>query len=190
MSTKLSHLKFFVLTAIFFATLFLPVSAEAQRRPHLSEMEVDIVREAQAIDARTEVFIKAIDRRFLVINNQTLPDDKKSRKDSEIWGELPAGTRLELFLDIKKILAEAIDNIDDVAAHNKMDDKLFPAAVRRLAAAAQKYLPEFKSAFDKTKDEKEKGVILSSIEFCDQIIEASAKIPKDEIKDKKKKDDN
>ena len=183
---KHTTLKFIFL--FFACSLLHAATANAQRRDHLNEMEVELVRDAQAIDARTEIFVKAIDRRLLALNNQTLPDDKKSKKDSEKWGELPTGTRLELFTDIKKILAEAIDNIDDVAAHEKMDEKLFPKAVRRLAEAANKYLPEFKASLNKTTDEKEKGTILSSIESCDQIIEASAKVPKEELK--KKKDGN
>ncbi len=182
------HLKFTFF--IFVCFLVLTLTATAQRREHLTEAEIELVRDAQAIDQRTEVFVKAIDRRFLVINNQTAPVDKKSKKDAEKWGEMPTGTRLELFADIKKILAEAIDNIDDVAAHEKMDAQLFPKAVRKLAEAANHYLPELKTDLNKTTDEKEKGVILSSIEFCEQIVEASAKLPVEESKGKKKKDSN
>lgn len=181
------NLKFAFL--IFAAVLAFFPSANAQRRDFLTETEVELVRDAQAIDQRTEVFVKAVDRRFAVIGgNQIAPaEDKKSKKEAETWGAPPSGTRLELLTDIKKILAEAIDNIDDVAARQpKPDDKLFPKAVRRLAEAANRFLPELKSDLNKTADEREKGVILSSIEFCEQIIEASAKVPKDESKDKKK----
>lgn len=164
------------LAAVFCLSTILPQTSLAQKRDSLNEQEADLIREAQAIDARTEVFVKAIDRRFLVLNNQAAPTDKKSQKDAEKWGELPKGTRLELFTDIRKILDEAISNIDDVAAHNKMDAQLFPKAVRKLAEASNRYLPELKSDLDKTTDEKEKGAILASIEYCEQIIEASAKV--------------
>jgi len=191
MSSNTLKFTFFVITAIFSLTLIFPQSVAAQgRRDFLNEQEADLIREAQAIDLRTAVFVKAIDRRFLVLNNQTLPDDKKSKKEAELWGDLPSGTRLELLTDIRKILASAIDNIDDAAAHNKMDAKLFPKAVRKLAEASNKYLPELKSNLTKTTDEKERGAILASIEYCEQIIEASAKVPKEETKDKKKKDSN
>ncbi len=176
---------FIIFAAIFGIALILPAPAYAQqKRDSLTPEEIELVRDAQAIDARTEIFVKAIDRRLLVLNNQTAPDDKKSKKDAEKWGALPVGTRLQLLIDIKKILDEAIGNIDDVAAHDKMDEKLFPKAVRRLAEAAKGYLPQFKSAFDATDDEKEKGAILSSIEFCEQIIEASAKLSKSTEKGK------
>ena len=174
------------------AYCFLPSAANAQKkRDSLTEAEVELVRDAQAIDARTDVFVRAVERRFLVLNNQTAPDDKKSKKEAEKWGEPPSGTRLELLTDIKKILAEAIDNIDDVAAHVKTDDKFFQKAVRKLAQASNKFLPELKAELDKATNEKEKGAILSSIESCEQVIEASAKVPKEDApKEKKKKGDN
>jgi len=162
-----------------------PTPAVAQRRDYLNEMEIELVRDAQMIDLRTEVFVKAIDRRFLVINNQTAPDDKKSKKDSEKWGELPVGTRSELLFDIEKILEAAVDNIDEVATRDQKSE-LFPKAVRILADGANRFLPQLKSQLDKTNEKKEKGTIIGAIDFCNQIIEASAKIPKEEKKKKSK----
>jgi hypothetical protein len=175
----------FILTAFFCISLITSLPANAQRRSNLTEMEADMVRDAQEIDRRTEVFVKAIDRRFVVLNNDT-SQSKQIAKDLDKWGELPTGTRLQLLTDVKKILAEAIDNIDYVAEHSKPDEKLFPKAVRKLAEASQKYLTQLKSALDKTTDEKEKGAILSSIEYCEQIIEASAKVPREGAKGKSK----
>ncbi|MBA2620250.1 MAG: hypothetical protein H0U87_03515 [Acidobacteria bacterium] len=186
--------KFFVsLLLVSVAYCFLPWAANAQKkRDSLTEAEIELVRDAQAIDERTAIFVRAVERRFLVLNNQiAAPDNKKLKKEAEKWGEPPAGTRLQLLTDIKKILAEAIGNIDDVAAHDKMDDKLFPKAVRKLAEASNRFLPELKSELAKSTDEREKGAILSSIESCEQIIEASAKVPKeDAAKEKKKKGGN
>jgi len=186
MNRKKIKYSFLILSLSFCALFAAPAPADAQRRDHLNEMEVEIVRDAQEIDKRTEIFVKAIDRRFLVLHNDA-SQTKQVAKDLDKWGELPAGTRLQLFTDIKKIFEEAINNIDDVAAHDKMDAQLFPKAVRKLAEASGKYLPELKSSLNKTTDEKEKGAILASIESCEQIIEASAKVPKEETKEKKKK---
>ena len=173
--------------------MFAPNSAFAQRRDHLNGMEIELVRDAQQIDLRTEVFVKAIDRRFLVINNQTVSEDKKSKKDSEKWGELPIGTRKELFIDIEKILDEAVNNIDSVAERDQKS-QFFPKAVKILADAANRFLPQLKSNLYKSTDEKEKGAILGAIDFCEQIIEASAKVPKEptkeELKRNSKKDSN
>lgn len=183
---KQTEMKFpiFVLAVFFCIVLLFPFPANAQRRDQLSEMEGELVRDAQEINLRTEIFVKAIDRRFLVLNNDA-SQSKKVGKDLEKWGELPKGTRAQLLLDIEKILQEAIDNIDNVAEQDAKSE-LLPKAVRILVEASNRFLPEFKSQLDKTNTEVEKGAILGSIDFCNQIIEASAKLPKEESKKKKK----
>ncbi len=163
--------------------MFFTTSAFAQRRDYLNELEIELVRDAQMIDLRTEVFVKAIDRRFLVINIKAAGENKKLIRESEKWGELPVGARSELLLDIEKILAAAIDNIDDVAVRDQKSE-LFPKAVRILADGANRFLPQLKSQLDKTNDQKEKGAIIGAIDFCNQIIEASAKVPADAKKKK------
>ena len=169
------------LCAILFFTI--ASSANAQKRDFMTEAESELIREAQEIDRRIDVLVKMIDRRFAIMNNQTL----KVEKNSEKWGEPPAGTRLELLSDINKLLQKAIDDIDDVAAHDRMDSKLFPKAMNNLADASNRYLPQLKAVYDKTPDQKEKGLLIGATEFCNQIIEASSKVPKDLPKDEKKK---
>lgn len=183
-----TKLKFpiYALTALFCLTLFFPASANAQRRDYLTDEEVELVRDAQQIDLRVGVLTKAIDRRFLVINNDN-SQAKKSEKDSEKWGELPKGSRSLLLWDIQRILQKSIDDIDDVAAHSKMDEELFPKAMFALTDSCQGYMPKLKTLYDSTTDEKEKGSILGAIDSCNQIVEASAKVPKVEPKGKKKK---
>jgi hypothetical protein len=176
---------FYSVAVIFFIALILPLSANAQRRDQLSEMESDLVREAQQIDLRTQVFVKAIERRFLVLNNDS-SQSKKVEKDLEKWGELPKGTRAQLLIDIEKILQEAIDNIDNIAAHDAKGD-LMPKAVRILADASNKFLPQLKSELNKPNTEVEKGALIGAIDSCNQVIEASAKVPKEEKKTKKEK---
>ncbi len=178
----------YVLTAFFCLTLFFPASANAQgRRDYLTDEEIELVREAQEINLRIEVLTKAIDRRFLVINNAA-SQTKQVQKDAEKWGELPKGSRPLLLWNIERILQKAIDDIDDVAAHKKTESELFPIAIFKLTDACQSYIPQLKTLYDSSKDEKEKGSILGAIDFCNQIIEASAKVPKVELKKKKKKD--
>ncbi len=182
---KSNIVKFLVaaVAAVLFAAIVFPFSATAQKRDYMSEAEADIVRFEQEIDRRVDVLVTMIDRRFAVLNNQPSP----IKKDSEKWGESPKGTRLELLSDISKLLQKAIDDIDDVAAHDRMDSKLFPKAMKNLSVAAEKYLTQLKTEYDKIEGEKERGTILNSIESCQQIIEASTKIPKDLPKDDKKK---
>ncbi len=186
---KQTKIKFalYALSTLFCIALLFPFAANAQRRDQLSEMESELVREAQAIDRRTEVYIKAIDRRFLVLNNDA-SQSKKVEKDSEKWGDLPKGTRAHLLLDIEKILQEAIDNIDNLATHDAKSE-LLPKAVHSLADASARFLPQLKSQLGKTNTDIEKGAILGAIDSCNQIIESSAKLPEEEKKSKKKKKD-
>jgi hypothetical protein len=173
------------LCVILFFTVASP--ANAQKRDYMTDAESELVREAQEIDKRIDVLVKMIDRRFAIINNGTFKVDKNPEK----WGEPPTGTRLQMLSDINKLLQKAIDDIDDVAAHNRMDSTLFPLAMRNLAEAAARYLPQLKAIYDKSPDEKEKGLVIGTTEFCQQIIEASSKVPKDLPKeDKKKKSKN
>jgi hypothetical protein len=164
-------------------------AANAQRRDYLSEKEADLVRDNQQIDLRIDILTKAIDRRFMVLNGEG-EGPKDWQKSSDLWGDMPTGTRVALFTDVEKLLQKAIDDIDDVAAHDRMDSKFFPKAMRALGKSAEKYMPALKTALDKTKDEKEKGALIASIESCEQIIEAVSKVPaevKETKKDKKDK---
>lgn len=178
-------LLFLVVSAIVFST---PSSVNAQRRDYLSEKEADLVRENQQIDLRIDILTKAIDRRFMVLNGQG-EGAKDWQKSSELWGDMPTGTRVALFTDIEKLLQKAIDDIDDVAAHDRMDSEFFPKAMRALAKSAEKYVPGLKAAIEKSKDEKEKGSLLGSIESCEQIIAAVAKVPAEVKETKKEKKD-
>lgn len=172
--------------AVFLLTVYgSMLDVSAQRRDHLTTQEVELVRDAQQIDWRMKVFVKAIDRRFLVLNadgSQT----KQVEKDIDTWGELPNGTRVQLLQDIERLLEEAISKIDDVAARDMKSD-FFPISVHILADGANKFLPQLKTQLDKSTDEKEKGAILGAIEYCTQIIEASGKVKRETPKEIKKR---
>lgn len=164
-------------------------SASGQRRDYMSEQEIEIVRDAQDIDTRVEVLTRMVDRRFAVMGID-VKGWKDAQKVSEVWGELPTGTHLQLLSDVKKLLQKAVDDIDNLASHPdsapirekgdkeaKKDPQRFGNAVRKLGTAAGRYLAPLKMELDKTTDEMEKGNILDSIDLCDQIIEAVGKLP-------------
>jgi len=160
------------------------------QRDYFSPEEIEVVRDAQQIDTRIAALTHVIDRRFA-----SLKVDVKAPpfKESSDWGTAPGGTRLELLLDIKRVLEKAVDDIDNLSERPtsmvEMDtgDKkkkkaegfteLFPRAVRQLAAAAQRYEPALKAQLDISQDPAEKGSILNSLEFCDEIIASVAKLP-------------
>lgn len=163
-------------------------TAASAQRDYFTPEEVELIREAQEIDHRIDVLTHAIDRRFSALKID-VSGPKISAKEIEKWGELPKGNRLHLLFDIKRILQKAIDDIDSLAERPNsividQDEKkpkgyaeLFPKAVRSLAAAAQRYKAALKAELDKTQDAAEKGSILDSLDFCDQIIAAVAKLP-------------
>src|SRR5690348_8158578 len=107
----------------------------APSRDYLTPQEVDLVKDAQALDKRIDVFIKAVERRFQVLTGiaPTLSKEEKKqeKKNAELWGDLPTGTHTELITDISGILDAAITNIDDVALRDEKN-ALVPKALKRL----------------------------------------------------------
>lgn len=190
-----SVLKTFVFAAVFsvFTLVFAVDPAPAQKRTdHFTEQETELIRDAQEIDRRMEVFIKAIERRFLVLEKKastlTKKEQKALEKDSEKWGDLPSSTETKLLSDIENILDEAITNLDD-AAKRDHQSKLFPKAVHTLADAAREFIPKLRAFYEKAPVERERAVALQAIEFCNMIVEASTKIEKP-VDKKQKKDKN
>lgn len=175
---------FSVAAALFCFALIYPASTNAQRRDHLTEEETELVREMQEIDRRTEVYVTAIERRFSVLGATNLSTVKQSKKGSEKWGELPKGTRTEILIDIERIMQEAVDNIDGVAERD-MKNELLPKAVHLLADASKRFMPQLRTFLDSAQNDMQKGAIIGAIDFCSQVIEASAKVPR-EVKKKKK----
>lgn len=187
---------------IFFLSLFtihfsLSTAASAQR-DYLSDQEIEVIREAQEIDKRIAVLTQIIDRRFAALTID-VGASKIPIKGSDDWGAPPQGTRFEMLFDIKRILQKAIDDIDSIAERPDSailpdkDEKrpktyaeLFPKAVHILAAAATRYRPALKAELDRAKTGAETGSILDSLDHCEQIIAAAAKLPAETSKKKTK----
>jgi len=163
--------------------------ATAQQRDHLTEKEVDLVKEAQALDKRIDVFIKAAERRMMVINNSADANAKQLKKDSERWGELPTGSRAELVSDIAKILDEAITNIDDVSARDERNP-LIGKALRKLAQTVNAMMAQLKPLAAEAKSEAEIASFELLNEDAQSILEAANKLPAEVVPDKKAKKSN
>ena len=178
--------KFVIGVAI--AILGAATGGAAQTRDHLTDPETELVRFHQELDKRTEVFIKAIDRRLAIINGTPQPTTKKLMKDEPDWGEVPKGTRAELIGDIAGILDEAITNIDDVARRDEKNP-LIPRATRKLSAAAANYVNQLTALSKQTRDDDELSAIERALDNANQIIEVGSKIPEPAPDQKKKKKD-
>lgn len=181
------------LLLITLAALLLIVSAgkvaTAQSRDHLTPQEADVVKDTQVLDKRIEVFIKAVDRRMLVLTGSSELTAKDLKKDAEKWGELPTGSRADLMKDIAKIIDEAITNIDDVSARDEKNP-LIPKATRKLAAAATRVIEQLKPL---PKTPAESSSFEQLTENAESLIQVASTLPPDVAKKKgkdKPKDSN
>lgn len=161
-------------------------SASAQNRDHLTDPESELIRFHQELDKRIEVFIKAIDRRFAIINGTEQPKIKKVSKEEPEWGDTPKGTRAQLIGDIAGILDEAITNIDDVGRRDEKSP-LISRALRRLTTAATGYATQLTAMSKQTKDNDELYAIEQALNNANDIIEAGSKLPPPAPTNKKSK---
>lgn len=150
------------------------------QRESLTPEEIELVREHQELDKRTGIFIKAIERRMLVITPSSSPplaSAKQAQKDAEKMGPLPESTRAQLLSDVAKILDEAITNIDDAAVHNDKS-ALIPKALSKLVEATQRFHPQLVALRSVMPDEvPEREWLERAIEHATSILEAARKLP-------------
>lgn len=165
--------------------------AATPQRDHLTSQEVDLVKEAQVLDKRIDVFIRAAERRLLVINNSAgaAANAKQLKKESERWGELPTGSRAELVGDIARIFDEAITNIDDVSARDERNP-LIAKALRKLATAVNTIMGQLKPLSTEAKSDAEVANFEMLNEDAQSILEAANKLPPEVVVDKKAKKNN
>jgi len=162
--------------------------AATPQRDHLTPQEVDLVKEAQVLDKRIDVFIRAAERRLMVINNSSAANAKQLKKESERWGELPTGSRAELVGDIARIFDEAITNIDDVATRDERNP-LIAKSLRKLATAVNTIMGQLKPLSAEAKSDAEIASFEMLNEDVQSILEAANKLPP-EVIDKKAKKNN
>jgi hypothetical protein len=167
--------------------LFCSIQVSAQqggvKRDHLTPEEIELVRGARILDARTAVFVKATERRLMVLTNTEAASSRQVEKDMKKWGELPRGTRTELLTDMGKILGEAITNIDDVAAREP-NNELLPKALGMLASASMRFLSQLKPMRAQSQG-AEREALEQAIENAQLIVEAGDRLPS-ETKEKEK----
>jgi hypothetical protein len=174
-----------LLLVLFLLSTFVAAVSAFQKRDHLTEKEVDLVKEARVLDKRIEVFIKAAERRVMVINNSSAGNAKQLKKDSERWGELPTGSRAELVGDIARILDEAITNIDDVSSRDERNP-LISKSLRKLAQSVNAIMVQLKPLAVEAKSDAEVASFELLNEDAQSILEAATKLPPETDKKAKK----
>jgi hypothetical protein len=154
-----------IATTLLFAFSF----AQTQKRDHLNEQEVDLLREFQEIDKRIEIFVKAAERRLLVLAN---PSATQKKKEEEVWGPLPTGTKLELLQDYKRILEEAEEKLDDWYNRGGKDN-LLPKALNKFKDAAAKHVAQLRALAPQMTDKREQRALAEAIEEAESVTKAS-----------------
>lgn len=156
-----------------------------QARDYLTPKEIDLVKDAQELDKRINVFIKAAERRLVVIKGLDT-NSKELKKDAEFWGDLPSGARSELVGDIAKILDAAIDNIDDVSSRDEKNPAL-PRALRKLAGAASHIIEQLKPLQSSAADSAEVRNFDELMENAETIVQAASKLSPEVVQPRKSK---
>jgi nucleotide-binding universal stress UspA family protein len=157
--------------ALFVLALCLAAPAAAARqREHLTPEEIELVRDNQELDARTDVFIKAAERRLLAITNPA-EAAKNAARDKEKWGEVK-GSREQLFYDISKILDEAVVNVDDWGEHHP-ESPLLRRSLYMLAEEANRLLPELTKLREAAASEGEADQLERALETAREITDAA-----------------
>ena len=152
-------------------------AAQLRKRDPLTPLEVEMVRDAQQLDARTSLFVKIAERRLAAVTGgEQLQSNAK-------WGELPKGTRADYLSDLAAILDEAIENVDDTASRNPGSPHL-GKSVRKLAEASARFLTQLMPLRQSIADGPERESLERALDNLQQIVEAAKKMP--EEKDEKK----
>lgn len=162
---------------------------QGQRADHLTDEEIELIRDVQEVDLRMEIYARAIERRMLSINGTSglnKDDLKLLEKESEKWGPLPEGTFSILLSDIPRILDEAVSKIEDVAERNESSD-LFPFAVYIIADYCRDLAPRLEALRSRAAGARDIALINTAIGECSDIVEASSKIPRPDPKERDKK---
>ncbi len=156
--------------AIIASTLSFAVSsAQTQKRDHLNEQEADLIRDFQEIDKRIEIFVKAAERRLLILTN---PNATQKKKEEEVWGPMPTGTKLELLQDYKRILEEAEEKLDDWYNRGGKD-KLLPKALSKFKEAATRHVAQLRALAPQMTDKREQRALAEAVEEAESVTKAS-----------------
>lgn len=145
-------------------------AAAAQRREHLTPEEIEHVRDNQSLDKRTAVFVRAAERRLLMLTDPAAAA-RNAEKEKESWGEIK-GTRAQLLYDVSRILEEAVTNIDDVHMREPSSG-LLRKSLFRLSEAAARLLPRLAPLREQVADESERDQLERAIETAQEILEAA-----------------
>ncbi|HKX27174.1 MAG TPA: hypothetical protein VJ302_05730 [Blastocatellia bacterium] len=146
-----------------------PPGTQSKNRDHLTEKEDELVREVQELDKRIEIYVKAGDRRVLVLTN---PNATQKKKEQEAWGPLPTGSKLELLQDYKRILEEAEEKLDD-ALNRTTKNPALEKALNKLKEGAMRQIPQLRALAAQLTEKNEQRALAEAIEEAETVTKAS-----------------
>jgi len=134
---------------------------------YLTEEEDEHVREAQAADARTKVFIRIAERRLKpIVAPPVSPAEKKDQKKIEEeereWGAVPKVSRVELLRHYARAISECMAKLEDAYERNPKSSAL-PKALALLRDATDKHLQTLRALKLEMKTESELSAISGAI---------------------------
>jgi len=141
-----------------------------QKRDHLTEKEDELVREFQEIDKRIEIYVKAADRRILVL---ATPAATQSKREEGNWGPLPTGTKLELLQDYKHILEEAEDKLDDLLNRDTVPPGL-EKALSKFKEGTSRQISKLRALASQLTEKTEQRALAEAIEEAETVTKASS----------------
>ncbi len=168
MLTINSRYSILVSMALFLLISPMGTHAQNQERDHLTEKEDELLREFQVIDKRIDIFIKAADRRLLVLGN---PNATQKKKEEETWGPLPTGSKLELLQDYKRILEEAEEKMDDGLYRGK--SSTLEKALSKFKESALRQIPLLRALAPQLTDKREQRALEEAIQEAETVSQAS-----------------
>ena len=137
------------------------------RGDYLTEEEDEHVREAQAADARTKVFMRIADRRLKAIvappaSPAETKDAKKVEGEEREWGAVPKVSRVELLRHYARAISECMAKLEDAYERNPKSSAL-PKALAHLRDATDKHLQTLRALKLEMKTESELSAISGAI---------------------------
>jgi hypothetical protein len=134
---------------------------------YLTEEEDEHVREAQAADARTKVFMRIADRRLKAIvappaSPAETKDPKKVEGEEREWGAVPKVSRVELLRHYARAISECMAKLEDAYERNPKSSAL-PKALAHLRDATDKHLQTLLALKLEMKTESELSAISGAI---------------------------
>ena len=133
----------------------------------MTEEEDEHVREAQAADARTKVFMRIADRRLKAIvappaSPAETKDPKKVEGEEREWGAVPKVSRVELLRHYARAISECMAKLEDAYERNPKSSAL-PKALAHLRDATDKHLQTLRALKPEMKTESELSAISGAI---------------------------